>query len=106
VVKQTTGRRRRYHLDAVSSARLLNFAVIIDIIIGYGLYPQRCGAGSVKRYGVRPSVRLSVPAWTHSSKPAAAGLLLWARQAGNIDRLLQQRRATGECGQCHVVSVR
>jgi len=27
------------------------------------------------------------------SKPAAVGLLLWARRAGNIDRLLQQRRA-------------
>jgi len=45
-----------------------------------------CGAGSVKRYGVRPSVRpsvqLFVPACAHSSKPAAsskpavAGLLL------------------------------
>ena len=36
----------------------------------------------MKRRGVRPnvhpSVRLSVPAWTHSSKPATAGLLLWA----------------------------
>jgi len=41
------------------------------------------------------SVRLSVPAWAHSSKPATAGLLLWARQAGDIDRLLQQRRAVG-----------
>jgi len=25
--------------------------------------------------------------------PAAAGLLLWARRAGDIDRLLQRRRA-------------
>ena len=32
----------------------------------------------MKRYGVRPSVHLSVPAWAHSSKYAAAGLLLWA----------------------------
>jgi len=47
-------------------------------------------AGSAKRYGVR---RLSVPASAHNSKPAAAGLLLWARRAGDIDRLLQQRRA-------------
>ena len=31
----------------------------------------------------RPSVRLSVPAWIHSSKPAAVGLLLWARRAGD-----------------------
>jgi len=44
------------------------------------------------------SVHLSVPARAHSSKPAAAGLLLWARRAGDISRLLhagaqQQRRA-------------
>jgi len=51
-----------------------------------------CGAVSMKRYAVRSSVRLSVPAWAHSSKPAAAaGLLLWARRAGY--RLLQQRHA-------------
>jgi len=35
---------------------------------------------------------VSVPAWAHSSKPTAAGLLLWARRAGDIDRLLKQRR--------------
>jgi len=46
-------------------------------------------AGFMKRHGVRPSV----PAWAHSSKPAAEGLLLWTRRAGDIDRLLQQRRA-------------
>jgi len=45
---------------------------------------------ATERYGVRPSVS----AWAHSSKPAA------------VDRLLQQRRAAGECRQCHVVSVR
>jgi len=49
-----------------------------------------------------PSVRLSI--WAHSSKPAAAGLLLWARWTG--DGQLQQRRAPGKCWQCHVVSVR
>jgi len=37
---------------------------------------------------------------------SAAGLLPRARRAGDIDRLLQRRRAAGECGQCHVVSVR
>ena len=31
---------------------------------------------------------------------------LWARWTGDIDRLLHGRRAAGECGQCHVVSVR
>jgi len=40
-----------------------------------------------------------------SHQPTAAGLLLWARRAGDIDRMLQQRRVAGEWGQCHVVSV-
>ena len=43
------------------------------------------------------------------SVPAAAGLLLWARRAGDIDREPHGRRsaaAAGECGQCHGVSVR
>jgi len=31
----------------------------------------------MKRYGVRLSVRLSVPVWSHKGKPAAVGLLLW-----------------------------
>jgi len=41
--------------------------------------------------------------------PTATNPLLWARWAGDIDRLLHGRRsaaAAGECGQCHVVSVR
>ena len=50
-----------------------------------------CGARSMKRYGVR----LSVPAWACSGKPAAADLLLRARKTGVIDRLLQQRRVAG-----------
>jgi len=50
----------------------------------------------MNRYGVRPSV----PAWAHSSKPATAGLLLWARRAGDIDRLLHGRRsAAAACGE-------
>jgi len=36
---------------------------------------------------------------THSSKPAVVGMLLWARRrAGDIDRLLQQRRANAGSG--------
>ena len=50
-----------------------------------------CGAGCVQRHGVCPSV----------CRFAAVG--------PRIDRLLpgaqQQRRAAGECGQCHVVSL-
>ena len=33
----------------------------------------------------------SVPTRAHSSKPAAARLLLWSRRAADIERLLQQR---------------
>jgi len=44
-------------------------------------------------WNCRQSVHLSVPAWTYSSKPATAGLLLWAHQAGDIDQLLQQQHA-------------
>jgi len=39
------------------------------------------------------SIRLSVPARAHSSRPNAAGLLLWVQQAGDINRLLQQQLA-------------
>jgi len=42
-------------------------------------------------WSVRLSVCLSVSESTHGSK--LAGLLLCARRAGDIDRLLQQRRA-------------
>jgi len=62
----------------------------------------------MKRYGVCPyCVLCTVAAWADSSKPAAAGLLLWARWAGDMDRLLHDRRsaaAASECGQCHVAS--
>ena len=74
------------------------------------LYLMVRGAGSICKgtVSVRLSLRLSVPA--SMKQPSAEGLLLWARQAGDIDRLLsgaqQQCRAAGECGQCHVVSVR
>ena len=64
-----------------------------------------CAAGSTQRYGVRPSVCLS-----QHGRTAANALLqvrcCGPRQAGAIDRLLQRRRAAGECGQWHVVSVR
>jgi len=51
------------------------------------------------RLSIRPSVRLSiclsVPAWAHGRKPAAVGLLLWARPAGYIDRLLRDAQQRG-----------
>jgi len=56
------------------------------------------------RNDVCPFVRPSVPAW--AVHPAAAGLLLWARRARDIDRLLQQKRALDVCEQCYVVSER
>jgi len=57
---------------------------------------------------VDPSV---CPIWLPHA--TAAGLLLWAQWAGDIDQLLhgwsfaaasQQRRVVAECGQCHFVS--
>jgi len=44
------------------------------------------------------TVRLSGPALigSHSSTPAADGLLLWAQLAEDIDRLLQQQHAVGQ----------
>jgi len=43
--------------------------------------------------GVRPSVRLPA-CCIRPPHAAAAGLLLWARRPGGIDRLLHGRRAT------------
>jgi len=62
----------------------------IRIVIVTGTANILCGARSMHLSGVRPSVCLSVdmsvPARAHSSKPAAAGLLLWAgRQEISID---------------------
>ena len=46
----------------------------------------------MKRYGVRLSVCLSVCS-IRPLQQRVAGLLLWARRVGDINRLLQQRRA-------------
>jgi len=35
-----------------------------------------------------------------------AGLLLWARRVGDVDRLLHGRRRRSKCGQWHVCSGR
>jgi len=53
-------------------------------------------------YNCRASVCTSIC----PSQPAAAaaGLLLWAQRAGDIDRLLQGRRALAGCGECHVIN--
>ena len=74
-----------------------------------------CGAGSIKRSGVRTSICPSV-SLSHQSNAVAAGLLLSAVRAKDIDR---QRRAPGsssaaarvcstalssKCGQRHVDS--
>jgi len=55
-----------------------------------------CTAGSMKRYGVRPSVCPSIPF------VGAAGLLLWARRVETSTDCCHR----GECRQCHVVSAR
>jgi len=50
-----------------------------------------CGAVSMKLSGVCLSVCLSVRPSNYTA--AAASLLLWARRAGDIDRLLHSRRS-------------
>ena len=67
----------------------------------FGTARIACGAGSMKRYGDRPSVCLSVPSGRRTPllQVCCCGL-----GGQDINRLLQQRRAI--CGQCHVVSVR
>jgi len=54
----------------------------------------------MKQYGIRPSV----PAWAHSSKPAVAGLLLWARWAGDNNGLLQQWENAGSATSAYIGS--
>ena len=70
-------------------------------------------AGSMYRYGVRLSVRLSVCPILLRSRGVlrVCSLVLWAWRAGDIDR--QQHRSTGhstafsgKCEQCHVNSRR
>jgi len=55
----------------------------------------------MNRYGVRPSVCPIFPLQQRAVGFAAVGPVV-----GDIDRLLQVRRAAAEYGQCHVVSVR
>ena len=59
-----------------------------------------CAAGAMKRYGVRPFVRLSVCP-IRPLRQRAAGLLLWARRVGDIDRLLHGRRRCSTGSQHH-----
>ena len=48
--------------------------------------------------GVRPSVCPII----RPPHATAAGLLLWARWAGDIDRLLHGRRSAATASKCHV----
>ena len=69
-----------------------------------------CGAGSVHLSDVCPSVRLSLCHRPQHQTSQQQNLLLWlGRQEISIDCCTAHssaRRAAGECGQCHVVSVR
>jgi len=92
VLSTDCGRFRRHAVD---------YAVFCQYIIGTVWQQGLCN-------GTMP-ICLSVPAWAHSSKPAAAGLVLWARWTGDTDRLLHGRcsaAVSDECGQCLVVSIR
>ena len=65
-----------------------------------GTTPTVCGAGSMKRYGVRRSVCLS-----RSSAAAACGGFAVVGPAGRRYQSIAAAAASS-CGQCHVVSVR
>ena len=72
----------------------------------YGLIDGKvCAAGSMKRYGVLPSVRLSV---CHNSlgSVASGGFTAVHGQAWGYPSIAAARQTSGECEQCHVVSVR
>ena len=62
------------------------------------------GAGSTKRYGVRPSVCLSVPAWAQQQQQTRCCRFAAVSPASRRYRSITAA-AAGECGQCHVVSV-
>jgi len=67
---------------------ICNVTVLLSVIIGTARIV--CGAASMYWYGVCPSIYLSQHGPTVLSF-AAAGLLLWAQRAGDVDWLLQQR---------------
>ena len=87
----------------------VSFLLLLEFVHVIGTTHVVCGAGTMKWYSVRLfvhlSVRLFVLAWALSIKPIIVGLLLWALRAGDIDQLLQQWCAVGECGQCYIVSI-
>jgi len=98
-LSQSVKWRPTYRLSCVSYRLFVGTARIV------------CRTWSVQRYHVRPSVRLSVPAWAYNNKPllqhcrfAAVG------PAGETYRSTAARPALsssgGDCGQCHVVSRR
>jgi len=91
--------QEKRHTSPEEALYNVNIVILIIVITVVGVARVVCGAGSTKRYGVRPSVCpsvcLSVPARAHSSKPAAAGLLLWAQLLhfySAIYRAMLQRR--------------
>ena len=71
--------RAKCHAIFFAAIRNENIRYFVSLFALPACYPEqvRC-----------PSGRLSVSARAHSSKPSAAGLLLWARPARDIDRLL------------------
>ena len=90
---------RKYQLLGASSSECL-FIRTVRIV---------CGAGSMKRYGVRPSVRPFVcPSVCPSMGPqqqTPCCRFAAVDPVGSKYRLIAAA-AAGECGQCHVVSVR
>ena len=86
--------RLRYDTRCYFSVRSIADISQLNLPHGTGTARLTCGAESTKLSGVRPSVRPSVTL-SHLGPPhaAAAGLLPWARWAGDVDRSLHGRRS-------------
>ena len=119
-------RRQPEPIESASSARTRRNAALTGVQTQQNplAVSHRCAsalpafffAGAVRTACVtvgRPSC-LPLPAFGRHVHAAAAGLLLWARRAGDVDRCMaggqqQARRSTahsGKCGQYHVVGRR
>ena len=103
---------RRYFLLIFFTARRYAsavFAVVVCLLVCLSVTMSvRHKPVLYRNYWMNPAVCLSVCPTYRPLQAGAAGLLLWARRAGDIDRstLAAAERYCSKCEQCHVVSRR
>ena len=96
-IRLIRARRRCGRMSNYFDRLFITLCVICTARIVCGAF--LCNGTASVRLSVCLSVSLLVLPRARSSKSAAAGLLLWARRAGNIDRLPHGRRsAAAVCG--------